>query len=562
LQKDVNGINPVLWAVSLNRFEIMQEILQTIDRNESLLEEVLNQVFDLGNGSTLLLHSIEKQKQEIAKIIIEFADKYPNLSYSVLTKIGKNGASPLYMACAVGNADLVEKILESAKKNQNIFKKNLTQLAGQRKYSSFMIAVDYGHYDIVLKMLSFATSNSDLLEKMLLHSEISVGDSALIKAALKGDYLMVREIIRAAKAVPGLLEKIMLNSNILGFNAIFAASHNGKEEVVLEILKELSDNEVLLGKILKIKPNNSSPSISVNFILLGSDEAIKLLLLKFPELKIDNLPPAYRCNIPQTAIYYLEAFCNVEFLQKGKKKPVYYQLQDDEFKDVKIDNIKLSGTPILVEIEGRRTMLAKDFDIEDKSSLIEIQNLFDLASKNKVNNIVFNISSNKPAHLVSLSFSKTEKGIWSCVINDPEQHELKIYKEFIESFAKNSGIKIKISNKDYRVSDNGKKIADGLGRGGVIIPNYKTQSMSGYCDMISSMVSAALILGEEFCQDLRGYCVQQGRSCIVDLGKKLNPEVDKILKKRFDLVKQEIQPSPIISEVLSVGLKSGDYKEL
>jgi hypothetical protein len=86
--------------------------------------------------------------------------------------------------------------------------------------------------------------------------------------------------------------------------------------------------------------------------------------------------------------------------------------------------------------------------------------------------------------------------------------------------------------------------------------------MSGYCDMISSMLSAALILGEEFCQDLRGYCVQQGRSCIVDLGKKLNPEVDKILKKRFDLVKQEIQPSPIISEVLSVGLKSGDYKEL
>lgn len=115
-----------------------------------------------------------------------------------------------------------------------------------------------------------------------------------------------------------------------------------------------------------------------------------------------------------------------------------------------------------------------------------------------------------------------------CFVHDPNQNTELSEKPVIESLKS-----IKKQNV-IRIGD----IQDNQKGQDIIIPNHANDLLrNGHCDIISSMVAATMIIGDDFVKVVQDKCKEVGASCVEELGKELNPLVDKILIERMQALR-------------------------
>jgi hypothetical protein len=286
----------------------------------------------------------------------------------------------------------------------------------------------------------------------------------------------------------------------------------------------------------------------------GNVEAVEIILQIDPQIKVEPLPIAYSTKIPQTAIYYLDAFLKADAISKQVS---VFELCEGEAKETKIDDIKLaSHNPILIKLDQRPVILAPDLLVEVANN--GLGETLKLAAEHNVSEVVFNIDSMKYSHTVTAKLSKDANNLWNVVIIDPNTKGAIIqdFANFVGSALKSAGVNFKISPANYRLANERSTSFSP----GVIIPNYASKTLAGYCDVIGSMVAASLIIGDDHSQSLRKFCVENGANCVEKIGEKLTPKIDEVMKKKMSRIKGN--PNPSVSILAATLQKTQAHNEL
>jgi ankyrin repeat protein len=541
-------------AVNLGSHQAVKKILDAIKDDRKLLKETLMKIVNAANmqGQTLLTMAAYSGYDKVVEEILAPVKGDKKLFKEVATQRNAGDESVLSTALKRKKHLALKKLLDAAKDRpeylEELTKQDAEGYAALHRACALpadnteTIEWDIETVNIILE----AVQDNPALIKTILKQKNTKGSTPLHVASTTGNYKAVKKIFAIAKNVPGLSEEIVKQTDAEGVSPLYSAALHGADRAVVEILEAFKDNPELLKFLIKQRPANQFHLDLIDHLLMaGNDEAIEIILESGIDITIKNLPDKYFSNVPKTSIYYLEAFLNSSEEASSKltkhesaknTKASYFQLQDGKPKEVKIGDIKPSSDdPILIELsklgkEPRRVILASDTsNFRDMTQEAQkFKRAIDFANnlEPKVNDIVMNTGFNfvGNAHAVTFKFSREKDNNWNVDIYDPDLsvHDVAYaaYVKFITEISKAAGIKTTITPK-HKVR--------------LIVPNHDKLS----CDIVSSIVAGSVILGDTHTQHLKQQCSKK-KTAVVELGKELNPQIDKANKRRLQRM---IEPS-------------------
>ncbi len=627
LQPNKNGNSALNLLIANNPDDKIIEVINALKSKFSKIElkDLLTAKNSKGDSAITLL-AFHKNITSILEIINEFDDKKPEerkLLEKILLQRNENGDSPLDLLIDNNPDDKIIEVINALKsKFSKTELKDLLTAKNSKGDSAIILLAFHKKIDSILGIIKYfneepTTRNSQLME-IFLNKTIKNGRNVmhhLFTENQDDSIIAVIETLKDVKFNPSKLKELLIDEDNLGLSSIHILATKGRINSILSVIsafdidKEDDRNhlkEIFLkrdGKgfsVLNVLINDESNKsalkcikkiisifndeeieellhkkvvkdrrilpISTSLILAGNHEVVEEILKRNVEIKIDELPISYYANIPNVAVYYLEAFRKDP---NNQIKEIKYYNSDNK-DGVDILNLKLNdnrGDPLIVEIIGtddssRKVIITETYIKNSKNKIngtnLNLQNTFQLAEFDKIDQIIINLNignynySNDSYHEITIKLTKNDDG-WDAVYHDPNSlaiigfsrsEEWKQTNEnAIKAICEQNNIKIKSVTEHENIIAN-----DRLGS----------------CDTIASIVGASMIIGDDHskklatkCKEYFSYATETDKSKILSLdgcinhlgGDELNKEVKSILEAKLELIKSKIDkaPSSIIS---------------
>jgi len=527
----------------------LQQVTRTLDKmnRENKLESLLTMA-DKTNHLSAFYAACHLGNAEMAALMLEAAKNHPAILREMLTTgWGHDQSTVFFSVCYSGNTKIAGLILDAIADNSDLLTEILTKLQGYAKVSAFHVACESEKTEIVKIIIDRLGDKKSILDK-LVNTVQGTYKRSIFYRTVELQKLEVAKIMVDKLKNKAVIFKKMLTTTFSAekFTSFYMACISAKEEFTKIILDGVNDNPELAKSLMEQKPEGAHFISPINHLLLSGDfEAVKSFLKHNPIITREKLPVSYVSSAPQTSIYYLEAFL------KGNpsNKAVYFQLQKGKLSEIAIDEIStVKNEPILIELKSadkiRKVILGSDISNElglEKNSL-DVKKAMKLAEKNNVNEIIFTLNMN--SHSTNLKLFKNSNNEWEAEFHDSNKNANKKYTDFASELVKEVGIK-KFTKINF------------------IVPNYASQStiIGGNCDMISAMVGASFLIGQDHVNGLRQRCSEIGENCVEILGKELNPKVDNILDQRLEYAKKLAAPDTSLSNPKLSGELKRETKE-
>lgn len=454
-------------------------------------------------------------------------------------------------ACDNGNLSQVKTILG---RRHGDLEELLTFSDLKYKLSPLHLAVALGKVEVVQVILAALQSQPALLRSVLLQLGGSQQESPLHLAVnkLEMEVEVVRAILTSPQNQPELLRDVLLQLNgpkqASSIAALIVRGETETIKTVLTVIKTLEDKRPeWIWEIINHKPSSNYLSLVEQVAMEGDKENMKLLLdLNLPVQMPDFPQSGYRCTTPQTAIYYLEGLGRLVTTTQSQKKVTFCRKEEQagKLEEKSLMDIALSKNPIMVSVVDQKdstitkTIIAGDVGVGFKNNRIEaitgdLSKSVEFANEEKVNVVVFNVADNLRQHVITVKLER--EGLnskWSTYIHDPDF--LPTISEYKKRNVINFNMRLlKEIFSHEKIGFHKMTISEAM------IPNFKDSGLDdGYCDIISSIVSAAYVMRCD--SELGEYCERVGSGCIVQLLNETNPAVKIILEERLKLFKARL----------------------
>jgi uncharacterized membrane protein len=581
--KNSNGNSAITLLASKKKIDSIIEIINEFDgenpEERRLLKEILLQPNKDGNYALDLL-IINNSDDKIIEVLKALKSKFSkdDLKDLLTTQNDrKSGDSAIILLAFTKKIGPILEIInefDGEKPEERRLLKEILLQPNRNGDFALDFLIDNNPDDKIIEVLkALKKVNYSKVElKDLLTAKNSNGNSAIILLASKKKIDSILEIINEFDGEkPGesrLLKEILLQPNKDGNYALYYLIDRMSNNSTLKYIKKIgpifSDEEIqeLLHK--KAVEDRKILPILTLLILAGNDRVIEEILNRDIEIKIDELPSSYYANIPNVAVYYLEAFRKDP---NNQIKEIKYYNSDNK-DGVDILNLRLNDDredPLIVEIIGtdnssRKVIITEAFIENSKNKIngtnLNLQNTFQLAESDKIDQIIINLniyyyaylkySSSYSNHEITIKLTKSEDG-WDVVYHDP-----------------NSIKKKGFSRTEEWKQTNEKAIREICEQNNIKInsitehENIIANDSEGSCDIIASIVGASMIIGDDHSKKLAQKCQEyfsydkDDRTQILSLdgcirhigGDTLNKEVKSILEDKVELIKSKMVKSP------------------
>ncbi|MES2677540.1 MAG: ankyrin repeat domain-containing protein [Pseudomonadota bacterium] len=526
-------------AVGLGHVEIAEQILEAVKDSDEILTAMLTGT-NLQYEFTVLSYASAKGHYKVVEKILNSVKNNPKLLEIILLQKDKKGSSPLLWASDNKYDKIVKLILDAVKKHPEIAKKILRQTT-DKKASPLRIASYYSSDCAKLIVNAAKSVDMDFLKEILESSENSTSSILRNVIICLKDHEVIKFILDAIGDDVDFLEKILT----LKGRVLMTASYFNNFKVMEVILEALIPNHI---EVLKKVLGEDASKFLNELLILGHDNLIKKVLSAYPEIKIEQFPDHYIAPNSGRVPFYIGSLISTGLFKKPNLEVKFFSLGADGQPRLSISTDISSDKPFLIDIAGKKTLVAPFFDSQHYEFAYKDQfkrnfkQYFELALNNKAD-IVFKLNGEYEAqggHSVALKLSPPAKkdGLWQVSIFDSnailtDEYFCKIVKRILPEMG------IKISEPKIEP---------------VIMLNFSAKDDEGSCSQVADINVAIVAIGLE--KSAREFCRSKGRGCLDVLVEELHPPIKKSLSAKLKKIKEEMKnppamPSPRESQKLA-----------
>ncbi len=577
MQKNKSGYSSLNLESTLGKHKYVAMIISLLTESgftKDQLKEIIMHQDNTSGNSALINSSVRDHHQTTNELIAPFQSKTPEdvkIIQEIVMQENKYGNALLHILADTERYESIAIII-SLLIESGFTKDQLQEVIMQKnKHGNSLLHIladtaKHKNIAMIISLLIESGFTKDQLQEIIMQkNKYGLPPLMLINAITLESIEVFRSLISPFKTkssddINRIIE-IVTDESIDGF--VFFGNHFIDNQLLsdfISMLSELSDASLDQMQLTKLFNTQSSQGNSLslinNLLLSGNDELIaKIIKLGFND-KILDLTFNYQSFIPKLCIYYLEAFRKIDLDLPIKEVKYYYcKISSDEIKDEEttIEKIELKGDRCdiliteIIDLNGlsKKVILSDIYTINyqknkpPQQQIQRLKNAINVANNFQINEILIGLDIRKydeiSAHAISLKLTRnTTNNRWDILFHDPNQaipkflgiNENSINELFVAS---------QIPFNQITQHEN-------------IIPNYKF----GSCDIISTIVLASMIIGEDHVKKLTAKCrefftYQEGDSkilstdrCIQSISEVLNKEIKVMLEQRFTSIQRSI----------------------